>query len=95
MLSKKNSTWARPPTALAVAETVTVPLTVPPVGDVIAVVGAAKFATLKPTPLEVVTLLASSNALAVSVWAPLPTVVEFHVTLNGEVVDVPTRAPST
>ncbi len=47
------------------------------------------------TWLEVLVLPASSVAVAVIAWLPLPTVVESQVTLQGLCVAVPTGAPST
>ena len=66
--------------SLALAATVTVPVTLAPAAGAVSETdgGVRSFATVTVMPAEVVTLPARSRATAVSVWLPLGTVVVFQ-----------------
>src|SRR5688572_22591750 len=88
----RNCTCATPMLSVALALTVTVPLTSPPVGAVMLTVGgvvSATLATVTATPGELVELPNASKAAAVSVAAPLATPPVAQSTLNGVVVSLP------
>jgi hypothetical protein len=67
--------------SLAVAETVTVPETVAPLGGAVRETVGAPLSTVTATPLLVVVFPAASRATAVRVCAPLLAVVVLHATL--------------
>src|SRR5262245_35022138 len=99
--STRNSTRVTPTASEAVADTVTVPLTVAPavgavretVGGVVSVGGGALL-TVTPTPGALPMFPAASKARALRVWAPLAADVVFHEAVYGAVVSVDSSAPS-
>src|SRR2546425_897672 len=95
-----SSTRATLTLSVALTETFTLPDTLEPVvGDVITTVGGiesgALFWTVTLTEADVPTLLASSYALARSVWLPLETIVVSQEKEYGLVVSVACNKLST
>jgi hypothetical protein len=79
--SSRNWTPATPTLSEALADTVTVPVTVEPEpGEVMFTVGAAVSGTVTVTVADVVLLPAASRATALSVWLPGAAVAVFQGT---------------